>query len=685
MSAERDTPGHDPRHWQVRREAGGIVALTLDHAERSANVLDGEVLSEFAALLGEFEREVPAGVLIRSGKDNGFLAGADVGEFAHLGTRERALDKLHAGQELMDRLEALRCPTLALIHGFCAGGGLELALACDYRVVEDAPQCRLSLPEVRLGIHPGYGGSVRLPRLIGDVPALRLMLSGAAVGAWRAKRIGLADHVTRRDALTAAALAMLRQKPPPRAAPRLRRIPKIPLLRRGIAFFIGRSLAKRVDRRHYPAPWRLLRSWCEARGNQARQTRAEADSVASLFDSPSTRQLIRVFELRRRLQAGGGQDVHRKGPRAVHVIGAGTMGGDIAAWCALNGHDVTLQDREARLIAPAMARARRLFEKKLRQQARTAMERLLPDARGRGIERADVVIEAIVEDLDAKRALYAEVEARMKPEGLLATNTSSLPLAALARDLKRRERLVGLHFFNPVAKMQLIEVVHGDAHDDGDGARWPAEAAAFARSIRRLPLPVRSSPGLLVNRVLMPYLAEAMRMRDEGTAAGTIDAAAREFGMPMGPLELADVIGLDVCLSVAATLHDAFGRTPPQSLRRHVENGRLGRKSGHGFYRWKKGRVRTTRAKPRPNRDVLDRLMLPLVNEAIACLHERLVEDGDVLDAGMIFGAGFAPFRGGPLQYLRDNDAAAQLARLRDLAARHGERFRPAPGWDEWT
>ena len=685
MNEKQDTPQRDPRHWRVRREAGDVVALTLDHAERSVNVLDAEVLDEFGALLDEFERETPAGVLIRSGKDNGFLAGADVGEFAHLHTREQALDKLRLGQGLMDRLEALPCPTLALIHGFCAGGGLELALACDYRVVEDAPQCRLSLPEVRLGIHPGYGGSVRLPRLIGDLPALRLMLSGTAIGARRAKRIGLADHATRRDALEAAALAMLRRAPPPRTAPYPLRIPKIAPLRRAVAFFVGRSLAKRADRRHYPAPWRLLASWCEASGDYARQTQAEADSVASLFDSPGTRQLIRVFELRRRLQTGAKRDARANGARAVHVIGAGTMGGDIAAWCALSGHDVTLQDREARLIAPAMTRARRLFEKKLGRRARAALERLTPDARGHGIKRADVVIEAIVEDLDAKRALYAEIETRMKPHALLATNTSSLPLAELGRDLQRRERLVGLHFFNPVAKMQLIEVVHGDAHERGDGALRCAEAAAFARSIKRLPLPVRSSPGFLVNRVLMPYLAEAMRMRDEGIAAGKIDAAAREFGMPLGPLELADVVGLDVCLAVATTLHAAFGQPLPQSLQTHVDNGHLGRKSGCGFHRWKNGRVRAARAKPPPGTEMRDRLILPLINEALACLHEKLVEDYDVLDAGMVFGAGFAPFRGGPLQYLRDNDAAALHARLQNLATRHGEHLRPAPGWDEWT
>ena len=685
MNKAEDEARRGPRHWRLRRETDGIAVLVLDHAERSANVLDAEVLAELEALLEQFGREPPAGLLIRSGKDNGFLAGADVGEFAALRTREQALDKLRFGQNLMDRLDALPCPTLALIHGFCAGGGLELALACDYRVVEDAPGCRLSLPEVRLGIHPGYGGSVRLPRLVGDLPALRMMLTGAALGARQARHIGLADHATRRDALEAAALAMLRNAPPPRTAPRLRRIPQIAPLRRAVALFIERSLAKRADPEHYPAAWRLLESWRKARGDQARQIAAEADSVASLFDSPSARQLIRVFELRRRLKSGDGGEQRRKNAKNVHVIGAGAMGGDIAAWCALNGCNVTLQDREAGLIAPAMVRARRLFDKKLRRQAHTAMDRLLPDARGRGIERADVVIEAIIEDLGAKRALYAGIETRMKPDALLATNTSSLPLAELARGLDRPERLVGLHFFNPVAKMQLIEVVHGDARGDGGGGQWAAAAAAFARSIKRLPLPVRSSPGFLVNRVLMPYLAEAMLMRDEGTAAETIDAAAKQFGMPMGPLELADVVGLDVCRSVAATLHDAFGRTLPQSLQTHVEDGRLGRKSGHGFYRWKKGRACVARGKPAPNRETRDRLILPLLNEAVACLHEKLVEDADVVDAGMIFGAGFAPFRGGPLQYLRDNDAAAQRARLQDLAARHGERFRPAPGWDQWT
>ena len=663
----------DRRHWRIRREADGIAVLTFDHAGRSANVLDTGALGEFETLLDEFERDPPAGIVIQSGKANGFLAGADVAEFSALLTREQALEKLHYGQNLLNRLEALPCPTLALIHGFCAGGGLELALACDYRVVEDAPGCRLSLPEVRLGIHPGYGGSVRLPRLIGDLAALNLMLTGRAVSGRQAKRLGLADHATRRDALEAAALALLRQSPKPRRAPRLRRIPNITPLRNAAAFFIERSLAKRVNQAHYPAPWQLLAAWCEARGDTAQQIKAEADSVAALFDSDTAQQLIRVFGLRERLKSRA----RKSAPGNVHVIGAGVMGGDIAAWCALNGHRVTLQDREAALIAPAMTRARRLFGKRLKGRWRDAMDRLLPDPRGHGVERADVVIEAIIEDADAKRALYAEVEPRIRPGALLATNTSSLPLEQLARDLEQPGRLVGLHFFNPVAKMQLIEIVHGDA----TGEQWLDAAASFARSIERLPLPVRSSPGFLVNRVLMPYLAEAMQMAGEGVAAETVDAAATDFGMPMGPLELADTVGLDICQSVAATLD----RPLPRSCSEHIAGGRLGRKTGRGFYRWKKGRAVRSKNKSGPGRDLQDRLMLSLLNEAVACLHEQRVEDADVLDAGMIFGAGFAPFRGGPLQYLRDDGAAGHLARLQALAARYGERFQPATGWDALT
>ncbi|MDD9886537.1 MAG: 3-hydroxyacyl-CoA dehydrogenase NAD-binding domain-containing protein [Gammaproteobacteria bacterium] len=661
---------NDFRHWRVERGDDGVVVLALDHASRSANVLDSAALGEFERLLDAFGRDCPAGVIIRSGKANGFLAGADVTEFTDLQTRTQALQKLHYGQNLLNRLEALPCPTLALIHGFCAGGGLELALACDYRVVEDAPGCRLSLPEVRLGIHPGYGGSVRLPRLIGDLPALNLMLTGRSVGGAQAKRIGLADHATRRDALHAAALALLRKAPKPRRAPRLRRIPKMAPLRGAVAFFVERQLSRRVNQAHYPAPFHLLASWCEARGGTLRQIGAEADSVAALFDSDAAQQLIRVFLLRERLKARA----RKSAPGHVHVVGAGVMGGDIAAWCALSGHRVTLQDRNAALIAPAMARARRLFAKRLKRRAHEAADRLLPDPRGHGVERADVVIEAIIEDADAKRALYAALEPRIQPAALLATNTSSLPLEELARGLEQPARLVGLHFFNPVAKMQLIEIVHGGE----TGGQWLDAAAAFARSIDRLPLPVRSSPGFLVNRVLMPYLAEAMRMAGEGAAAETVDAAATDFGMPMGPLELADTVGLDICRSVAETLR----RPLPRSCGEQVAAGHLGRKTGRGYYRWKNGRAVRAKSWPEPGRDLRDRLMLSLLNEAVACLHEQLVEDADVLDAGMIFGAGFAPFRGGPLQYLRDDGAGAHLARLQALAARHGERFQPAPGWD---
>ncbi|MDE2004411.1 MAG: 3-hydroxyacyl-CoA dehydrogenase family protein, partial [Betaproteobacteria bacterium] len=330
----------------------------------------------------------------------------------------------------------------------------------------------------------------------------------------------------------------------------------------------------------------------------------------------------------------------------VHVVGAGTMGGDIAAWCALRGMTVTLQDQDAQRLSPAMKRAARLYSDRLKdpRRVRDARDRLIPDIGGHGVAHADVVIEAIFENVDAKRALFAEIEARARPDAILATNTSSIPLEDIAVALRNPSRLIGLHFFNPVARMMLVEIVAGRDSDPALAAR----GAAFARAIDKLPLPVKSAPGFLVNRVLAPYLMSAMRCVDEGIAPEVVDAAAVAFGMPMGPIELADTVGLDICVAVGRML--GSDTDVPRRLAGHVAEGRLGKKTGRGYYAWSEGKPRKQAAGAVPA-GLAQRLVDPLVAEAQAALAQGIVADADLVDAGAIFGAGFAPFRGGPLHY----------------------------------
>ncbi len=586
------------------------------------------------------------------------------------------LERAHA---TFDRLDGLPFPTVCIIHGYCLGGGLELALACRYRIAEDAPRTRLGFPEVRLGIHPGFGGTVRSIRLMGPLAAMDMMLTGRPVDARRAKKLGLVDHAVPARHLQRAARTLVTSPPAPHRPGRWRSLVNHPAVRPWAARLMGRRLAARVRAEHYPAPYALLDLWRRYADDPRRMLVEERRSVASLIIGATAQNLVRVFFLQERLKSQARKAEHAF--EHVHVIGGGVMGGDIAAWCALQGLRVTVQDTNREALAGLIKRAHGLFSKRLRQPrlVQAAMDRLLPDERGAGVERADVVIEAIFEDADAKRALYRSIEGRLKADALLATNTSSIPLDELSRELEDPRRLVGLHFFNPVAKMQLVEVVKGD----NSGADSLARATAWVRRIDRLPLAVNSAPGFLVNRVLMPYLLEAMVLVEEGVPVTAIDRAAEAFGMPMGPLSLADTVGLDICLSVADILAAQYGVCVPERLRRMVEAGRLGRKRGGGFYEYKGGKPRRARGEKgySPPPDLAQRLMFRLFNECVACLHEGIVADEDLLDAGVVFGTGFAPFRGGPMHYLRQQGIASQAELLGTLEQRYGERFAANAGW----
>ncbi len=667
-------------NWIPETDADGVAWLTFDTAASPVNVLSRARLQELGACLRRIEAQRPRALVLCSAKASGFIAGADIKEFTTMRTLQEGLDTVLAGQAVLDQLEGLPFPTVAAINGFALGGGLELALACTYRIGADDGRLSLGLPEVQLGIHPGFGGTVRSVRLIGVRPAMDLMLKGKPFNAARAMATGLLDALSPPAELKLRAKALALQAPARKTAPLAERLLSLSVLRPFVARQLTAALRPKVIPEHYPAPYAIVDLWRRYGGAPGQGYAAEAQSIAELMHGPTARNLIRVFMLQDRLKGLGGKTQAEF--RHVHVVGAGVMGGDIAAWSALRGMTVTLQDRSEELVAPAIERARILFEKRSKKpgEAEAAQARLSMDVQGQGVAQADVVIEAIYENLDAKRALYAELEPKLKPTAIFATNTSSITLESLCEGLQDPGRLVGIHFFNPVAQMQLIEIVRGER----TRAQIASNALAFARKLDKLPLPCASAPGFVVNRILMPYINEAIFAVEEGIPADIVDAAGKRFGMPMGPIELADVVGLDVCLHVGNVLASAFGRRAPQILSKMVAEKKLGRKTGQGFYTWQEGKpVRMAGSRDETPADLEDRLMLPMLNEAVACLREHVIADADLLDAGAIFATGFAPFRGGPLQYAKARGIEAICARLTALSAQYGERFQPDPGWQQ--
>ncbi|RDS80435.1 3-hydroxyacyl-CoA dehydrogenase [Dyella monticola] len=668
-------------HWKTSLDDSGIVTLTLDRAHSSVNAISRDVLDELGQIVERLAIEKPAGVMIHSGKSSGFAVGADIKEFVAYADQGTVLENIQNGQRVFEALARLPCPTVAIVHGACMGGGTELILACRQRIAADDDETRIGLPEVMLGIHPGWGGSARLPRLIGAAEALPVMLTGKALSARRAKSIGMVDRLAPPEELMAEARALLRH---PHARPFTQRatawITNTWLARQILAPMVVKQTAAKVRKEHYPAPFALINVWKRGGSNIQQRLKLEARSVAKLAETPTARNLIRIFFLQERLKSqGSGVDA---GIRRVHVVGAGVMGGDIAAWAAFKGFDVTLQDREMKYIQPALDRASALYEKKLKtpEKIAQARKRLRADVDGTGVVQADLAIEAIFENPEAKESLYATIEPQLSAGGLLATNTSSIPLDELRKGLKTPQRFLGLHFFNPVAQMPLVEVVRHDRLDPTIEKR----AMAFCKAIGKLPVAVKGTPGFLVNRILMPYLLEALRLYNEGVPGPVLDKEAKAFGMPMGPIELADTVGLDVCASVGKELAPFLGLELPPGLEDKLEAGKRGKKDGQGLYVWQEGKPQKPQVDPdyTPPPDLQDRMVLAMVNEAVACLGDGVVDDADLLDAGVIFGTGFAPFRGGPIQFVRSEGAEKIRLKLETLAKRYGERFLPKNGWD---
>ena len=687
---------------RFRIGADGVGEIAFDDPRRSQNVLTKEVMERLDDALAEAEAAVAQGalraLLLTSAKPRSFIAGADVSAIAAVTDADAGEREVRAGQALFSRLAALPVPTVAAVRGVCLGGGTELALACDWRVAASGDDTQLGLPEVQLGILPAWGGTTRLPRLVGLRAALGLLLSGKPASVSKAKRIGLVDQVfpvEQFDDRCRAFAADLR----PRSTPK-RRSP--------VAWFldgtpVGRAIVMRTARKqvlartggHYPAPLKVLEVVRRSRGRSvAAGLELEARAAAELLVSPACRNLLFLFGLRERARKGpwteGGEAARVE---RLAVIGAGVMGGGIAQLAAYRDIPARMKDIRHEAVLGGLAHARSLFDGAVRQRKlrRREAERKMALVSGgveySGFGQAGLVVEAVVERIDVKRAVLAEAEAAMDPEAVLATNTSSLLVDEMAASLSRPEKFAGMHFFNPVHRMPLVEVVRGDAtHPD-----TVETIAALAARLGKVPVVTRDGPGFLVNRILGACLNEAGHMLGEGMDARAVDRAWTRFGMPMGPYRLIDEVGIDVATHAGATLGKAFGErmAPPPALVSLAESGRLGRKGGRGFYRYKQGKQQDFDSSvyremgldaPRsgvPAGEVVERLALAMVNEAGRVLEDRIVASAADVDLGMVMGTGFPPFRGGLLKYADDRGTRDVLAALNALHQRFGARLEP--------
>ncbi len=666
-------------HWRLVTD-GDVLWAIIDKQGASANTLSKGVLEDLDRLLDIAAKRAPKALVIRSGKQSGFIAGAEIGEFVGQTDEAAIRAMIDSGLAVFDKLAHFPAPTIALIHGFCLGGGLELALCCRYRIATD--DARLGFPEVMLGLHPGLAGTWRSLAVMKPIDAMTAMLTGKTLIARKAKSQGLVDAVTEeRHFAEAVRWAIRGDVKKADAKGPIGRAMNFSPLRGIIAARMERETAAKARRDHYPAPFALIDLW-KAHGDDASALRpAETRSFAHLLTGETSQNLVRCFFLREKLKGYAKGATHDM--THVHVIGAGVMGGDIAAWAALRGFRVTLEDREMKFIAPAIGRAGELFQRRLYtpKDRQSAFDRLMPDVEGSGLARADLVIEVVPENPDIKHQVYARAEKAMKKDAILASNTSSIELEDLAKGLKRPERFCGIHFFNPVAQMPLVEMVTHEGLDDKVASR----ALSFIDALDKLPLPVKSAPGFLVNRALTPYMMEAFLAFAEGIKPEVIDATMEAFGMPMGPIELADQVGLDVGLHVAhvlkAEVKDRALPDVPSWFEDLVKRGSLGKKSGKGVYVWKDGKPQKAEGEARPDKALEDRLVLSLLNAMADCMAAGLVEDADAADAAMIFGTGFAPFRGGPLNYARKVGIATVVERLEALEKAHGPRFAPSKGW----
>jgi 3-hydroxyacyl-CoA dehydrogenase/enoyl-CoA hydratase/3-hydroxybutyryl-CoA epimerase len=717
---ERGSPGTLPLEgpgvlFETRRD--GLALLIFDRPQEKVNVLNAMAVAVLEILLDQAARDrTVRGMVVTSAKPGSFIAGADVREIEALKTAEDAEAASRRGQRLFGLLERLPFPVVAAINGTCLGGGTELALACHFRVAADDPRVEIGLPEVRLGILPGWGGTQRLPRLVGLGPALDLILTGRSLDARRALKIGLVDEVAPPEYLLEAASLVVREaiageRRPRRAMrrPLLGPADPVRLLRTAVAGAVARrNLRKKVDAKHYPAPYRALESILHgARGGLEAGLAREAAILGSLAAGRTCKNLVSIFFLQQAARRDPGVDdpaVRPREVRAATVLGAGAMGGGIAQGLARAGIPVRLKDIDPAALARGVRAAWDLGQAELRKRRISRREHdrrmalIHPTLEYTGIGRSDVVIEAVIERLEVKRQVLRDLEAAAPGEFVFATNTSSLPIERVAAGAGRPDAVVGMHFFNPVHRMPLVEVIRGPRTSD----LAVATVVQLAKRMGKTPVVVGDSPGFLVNRILMAYLGEALLMVEEGARTDEIDQLMVEFGMPVGPLELLDQVGIDVSFHVAAVLSDAFGDRAPRSkaLAVLMEKGWLGRKSGRGFYVYRKrggadgardgddarrapGEVNAAAYRlvsDRPRHEIEPgptemRLVLPMINEAARCLEGGIVARPADVDLAMVLGTGFPPFRGGLLRHADALGLQSVAQGLEALAARHGPRF----------
>ena len=691
--------------FRVERRDGGLAHLVVDHPGRKLNVLDAEAVESLEAALGDLETSPPQGLIVISGKPGSFIAGADIDAIAGITDETLVHALVRRGQAAFARLAALPFAKVAAIDGVCLGGGTELALACDSRIATEEPRTQIGLPEVMLGILPAWGGTTRLPKLIGLPAALDVILTGRSLDARRAEKAGLIARAVPSAWLVEQAeqhLARVAKRPASRRADRYRPrsfmewVLDATIPGRALVFSQARKGVMARTGGHYPAPLAVLRVLEHTHGRPVAQGLvAEADAAVPLVVSAVCKNLVRIFRLSedaKRANVVADPGVKPAEVKHMALIGAGVMGAGIGELAARQGITVRMREIKPEALQKGLQHIRSVIAERGRKkrvpvrEVDGQMARVLPTLELSGMSHAGFALEAVVEDLDVKRRVFAELEVRVPPDALLASNTSSLSIDAVASGLLHPERFVGFHFFNPVHRMPLVEVVRGER--TGDGAL--VTAVALARRLGKTPVVVKDSPGFVVNRILMPYLREALHMLEEGYAVADLDAAMRRFGMPMGPFEVIDEVGLDVAHKVAAVLVNAFPARmePSDALTKLVASGRLGRKNGRGFYRHR-GRKRSVdesvrgilgvqqHRRPQTVDTLAERMVLAMVNEAARCVEEGIVAGPEQVDLAMIFGAGFPPYRGGVLRHADTVGLAYIVDRLKALCDEKGARFEP--------
>jgi len=633
------------KHFEIETDADGVVWLGIDVADKSVNVMAAEVMVEFAAITSALTANPPKGLVAYSKKERGFIFGADINEFADFANEGAVAAHIDGVLRSFQAIEDLPCTTVILVDGICVGGGLELALAFDYIIGIDHPSCQFGFPEINLGLLPGYGGSGRAYSRMGLKVALEMVLYGKPLKAGDALASGVVDHlVSDREGLRDAARLALSGQIERRSAAECADPTALIAAERA-------KISARTRPENTPAPFAVLDHYSHKELNKTSIIKRETKVFSELMMTPASAGLRRVFQLNDQVKKLGRGDPQTK---HIHVVGAGVMGGDIAAVAAMSGFSVTLQDLSSEAIESALARAKTFYERRLKDPAKvaTVVANLVADPQGVGLKEADLLIEAVAEVPDIKKQVFAAAEAVMKPGSIMATNTSAIPLEEIATALNDPSRLIGMHFFNPVPVLPLVEIIYTPASDPA----FVQRAMFVAGAMKKQPIRCKSSPGFLVNRALLPYVFKAIDSVIEGANPDLIDEALVRFGMPMGPIELADQVGLDVCHDAGVVL--GISDASRSRLKAMMTAGTIGRKSGSGFYEWDdKKAVRPRATYDGDEMDVVARdLLAPLIAECRSAVAEGVVDSADMADAACLFGIGFPAYTGGPL-FWSDHDS----------------------------